>query len=433
MSRPRASGREALEGRVRALAKEGDAAVETERGIVFAPGVVPGERVRLEDVRREGKVLRAHRVTVIEPSAARVEPACAHAARCGGCPWMHASPELQAEAKRAIVARALAGVPGAGDVPLAIRAAEQTLRYRRRARLAWQRAGAAVAIGFRERRGDRIADVDRCVVLRPELDAALALVRRALARDLPGSGEIALGLGAGGRAVIGIDTPHAPPRALYAALEAEVAAGALAGASVRAGGASVAVAIGDPREVGEDVEGRRLVGPPAGGFSQAHGDINAALGARVIALAEAEGARALELYAGHGNLTLALASRAAALRAVELAPDAVAALRANLAAHDLAARADVIEADAPRGVPARARLDLVVLDPPRAGARDAIDPIAAAQPARVVYVSCDPATLARDLARLAGHGYVLDAAEAFDMFPQTAHVETVARMRPIAG
>src|SRR5690606_28655805 len=146
--------------------------------------------------------------------------------------------------------------------------------------------------------------------LRPELDAALTVLRARVAPHLPGSGEVQLAIGQEGRAVIALDTPDAPARAMFEVLEALVAEGVIAGASARVGGTTVATRIGDPREVGADVEGRRIIGE-SGGFSQAHAEINASLGARALALTEAEGARVLELYAGHGNLTLGLAARAA--------------------------------------------------------------------------------------------------------------------------
>lgn len=411
---------------MRGLARDGDAVVETARGLVFAPGGVPGDRVRVDDVRKDGKILRARRLVVIEPSPQRVESPCPHADRCGGCPWITTSEPAQLEAKRDFVARALAKVARSGDVSIAIASPAARLGYRRRARLAWKRTGQGVLLGLRARRDDRLADVERCVVLRPELDAALAALRARLAPSMTGSGEIHLAIGTGGRAVISIETPDAPPPAFFQALEALVADGALAGASVRAGGATVATSFGDPHEVGADIEGRALRGA-IGGFSQAHEEINVRLGGRAVALADAAGARVLELYCGHGNLTLALASRSAHVRAVELSRGATDALRINLEAHDLAPKVEVITGDASSAIPAKG-IDVVVLDPPRTGAKDAIDAIARLRPARVVYVSCDPATLGRDLGALAAHGYALDAAEAFDMFPQTSHVETVARM-----
>lgn len=416
-----------LEGRVRDLGREGDALVETTHGIVLAPFGLPGERVRLHDVHKRGGVLRARRLVVLEPSPDRVEPPCAHVERCGGCPWMHASERVQIEAKRRAITRALARVPRAGsDFPIEVAGPRERLGYRRRARLAYARVGSGVVLGFRARRSDRVIDVARCVVLRAELDALWAPLRARIAPHLPGYGEVHLAIGQGGRPVVAIETEAVPSRGLYEALHGLLGEGAIAGASVRAGGATAATDIGAPHEVGPDVEGRLLRGT-VGGFSQAHEETNARLGARAIALAEARGARVLELYAGHGNLTLALAARAARVLAVERSAQATAALRANLAAHGLEDRVAVIADDVARAMPS-SRCDVVVLDPPRTGARDVMDRIAAVGPARVVYVSCHPATLGRDLERLAAHGYVLDAAEGFDMFPQTPHVEVVVRM-----
>jgi 23S rRNA (uracil1939-C5)-methyltransferase len=422
-----------IEGRVRGFAKEGDAVVETAQGLVFAPFGMPGERVRLEDVHKEGKVLRARHLRVIEASADRVTPACVHVARCGGCPLMHASAEAQRLAKLALVERALTRVPRRSNVEIRFTTAETVLGYRQRARFAWKRTGQGIALGFRARRREIVVDIDRCVVLRPELERAWAIVRKELAPHLPGSGELQLAIGNETLAVIGIETEDAPSRALFQVLEKLVEERAIAGASVRAGGASIATRMGDPRQVSADAEGRPILGE-AFGFNQAHAEINASLGRRALELAEPKDARVLELYAGHGNLTLGLAARASFVCAVELNSGATSALAANLEMHELTSRVRVITGDATRHVsPARgeAPWDVVVLDPPRTGAKEAMGAIADARPERVVYVSCDPATLGRDLEMLGRAGYELDVAEAFDMFPQTAHVETVARMRRV--
>ena len=414
---------------MRGFAKEGDAVVETAQGLVFAPFGLPGERVRLEEVHKAGKVLRARHLRVIEASVDRVTPTCAHVVRCGGCPWMHASAEAQGRAKLAFVERALARVPGRSNVEIRFTKAEAMLEYRQRARFAWKRTGRGVVLGFRARRREVIADIDRCEVLRPELDRAWTLVRRELAPHLPGSGELQLALGHANLAVIGITTEDVPSRALYQVLEEMVQERAIAGASVRAGGASVATTMGDPRQVSADVEGRSMFGDA---FNQAHAEVNASLGRRALELAEPNDARVLELFAGHGNLTLGLAARARFVRAVELNSAATSALAVNLEKHELASRAQVITGDATRFIGVargEAPWDVVVLDPPRTGAKEAMAAIAEVRPERVVYVSCDPATLGRDLEALGHAGYQLDAAEAFDMFPQTAHVETLARMR----
>ena len=417
-----------LEGHVRGLGHDGDAVVETSSGLVFAAGGLPTEHVRVEGITRDGKILRARHLQVLTPSPARVESPCAHAVRCGGCPWMHAAPALQQDTKRARVERALARIPRAGDevAPIELVAPLASLGYRRRARLSWIRTGQGTVLGYRGRRTDTVVGVDRCVVLDPVLDAVLSVIRGSLVPLLPGTGELLLALGMNGRACLGIETPAPLTPALYEALVTLVDQGAIAGAMIRAAGATLPGVMGDPREWGQDIEGRALRGP-AFGFSQAHGEMNARLGAAVIDAVPATSARVLELHAGHGNLTLALAARSERVRAVELSRPAAESLRENLDTHGLGAKVEVIIGDAASNIPDRG-FDVVVLDPPRTGARPEMDAIRRLAPSRVVYVSCDPATLGRDLEPLAGAGYVLDHAVALDMFPQTAHVETVVRL-----
>ena len=153
--------------------------------------------------------------------------------------------------------------------------------------------------------------------------------------------------------------------------------------------------------------------------------MNRALVARVAELARTEGMRVLELYAGSGNLTLALAPGSESYTAVEQSPDAVLALRTNLAARDL--RVKVVESDVAKAL-AGGPVDVVVLDPPRTGAPSVLATLAQRKPKRVIYVSCDPATLGRDVAELLTRGYVVTWAEAFEMFPQTADLESVVQL-----
>jgi len=270
------------------------------------------------------------------------------------------------------------------------------------------------------------------------LARAFALVRERLRDRLNGEGEIHLALGAGGAAVIALETEGAQPPELYRALEELVHGGALAGVALRASGATKPAVWGDPRERAPGADGRELVGPIAG-FSQANEGVNEALVTRAVELAELSGAAVLELFAGSGNLTVAMAARAAHVVAVELTPDAAEACRENVRAR-AATNVRVVTADAVEHVEgairSRARFDVVVLDPPRAGARTALAAVTrlAPAPARIAYVSCDPATLGRDARELAADGYCLDAVEAFDMFPQTAHLEVVARfVRALPG
>ncbi len=395
--------------------------MDTTAGVAFVPQVLPTERVILRDVRREGGALRAELARVVEASVERVEPPCPYAMTCGGCPWMIATLPLQHEWKRNFVAKAV-GVP---PEAIELLTSDQPLHYRRRARLAWKASRARVDLGYRKARTRDVIDVQACTVLVPVLDQALAAIRNAFHLCLRGEGEIALALGQGGKAVLLLtsDTPQ-PPEA-YEHARALAASDLFAGVALTAGGATSPALFGDPREVGTGIDGKALLGT-IGGFSQAHGAINDALVRKVIELAAPKDLSVLELYAGHGNLTVALAADAKHVHAVEQDEAAVRACEENIRSRGLhnvrVAHGDA--ADHVRGP----HVDVIVLDPPRAGAKDVLQAIAARKPSRIVYVSCDTATLARDIKELASLGYIPDAFTAFDMFPQTSHVETVVRL-----
>lgn len=412
-----------LEGTVRDLSRFGEGVVHTERGAVFAPGVLPGERVSLHGVHKAGKVLRARRSRVLDPSGQRVDPACPITGRCGGCPLMIATPLVQRRFKQGLLEQALTSLPGADDVEVGWVGTRAAHGYRRRARVAWTRER-DLRLGFRTPRSNKITDVARCAVLHPAIDGALRHVREALSTHLAGRGEVHLALGAEERAVAALRSDDAQPPEVFGALEVAVAEGILAGAALRAGGASVDAVFGDPREIRRGADDEPLVGTVAG-FSQPHDEMNHALVRRVLELARPEKRSVLELFCGAGNLTVALARAASELVAIEQDQAAADACRRNLEARGIDAAVRAADAE---GYRPKSRPDVVVLDPPRTGAPGAIKRIIARGIGEVVYVSCDPPTLARDLARLAEAGYRLTDAVAFDMFPQTAHVESVVRM-----
>jgi 23S rRNA (uracil1939-C5)-methyltransferase len=303
----------------------------------------------------------------------------------------------------------------------------RALGYRARARLSFHAARhGRTQIGYRAAASHMISDVERCLVLGDALAAGYAALREQLAAVLQGEGEIALGIGAGERCVIDISSEAPQPPEAYAAAERLAASAAVAGVSLRSEGGARAT-WGDARQLGVGADGQPLWAPP-GAFMQANPEVNAKLVARVAELAEPAGARVLELYAGHGNLSIALAGPAAELRAVESDRDAAEACRQNLLARSLA-HARVVCDDAARGASGKGPVDVVVLDPPRSGAREALPAILTRAPSRIVYVACDLASLRRDLAELQRAGYTVDAAVALDMFPQTTHLESVIRLR----
>lgn len=367
-----------MEVTIESLAAGGDGVAHAPDGrVVFVPFTAPGDRVRLRITESRGRFLRATVETLLAPGASRSDPVCPVFGSCGGCSWQHVSMEAQLEAKRRIVEDALSRLGGlrfAGEVQ--ITASPVAYGYRARTRVL--RHGGRT--GYRRRRSHAIVSVTRCPVLTPELDASLhALAASREARD----GEHELG---GGELLVGEDRLRVSP----------------------------------------------------GVFFQANAALHDALASAVLGAA-GEGRNALEIFSGAGFFTLGLSRRFAAVTAVESDAAAVQDLHHNLAQ---ARRSNVRVLAQPieqawrqlEGSPADPPLDLVLLDPPRTGLPpEAPERLAGLAPGRIVYLSCDPATLARDCARLGQAGYGLRAVEAFDLFPQTPHVEVLATLEASRG
>ncbi len=421
------SARGVLPGTVRDVVQSGEGVVETSEGVFFVRGVIAGEALLVRPVDKPGRVRRANVVRITESAPSRVEPACPHAARCGGCPTMHLDLAAQRALKARFLGEALRKAGVGSELVIDVVNADITLGYRRRARLTF-RAGKPTALGFRRERSHEVIDIDRCIVLEPVLDTAIGTLRTKLLPSLVGEGEIGLSIGAKGGAVVVLRSSEAQARSVYAACEEMVSAGELEGVAITAGGATLPALIGQPEECALAADGQVLRGT-VGGFSQAHASINRALTERVLALAEPAGMRVLELYAGHGNFSVMLAAQALSLVAVEQDGPALKACRANLEARGL--KAKLIEGDVQRNL-GSGPIDVVVLDPPRTGAPGVLTALRARKPKRIVYVSCDPATLSRDIAELQaeapGPRYRVDHAACFEMFPQTADLESVVRL-----
>lgn len=411
----------ACEGVARDMAHGGEAVIETVHGAVLARGALPGEHVRLHRIRRSGKALRGHVAEVLQPATERITPPCPIQERCGGCPWMIWHEQSRKNQRARWVREAVA--PVASEPFRFEEEASPQETYRRRARLAWRTESGGGRLGYRAARSHAIVEMEQCLVLEEELQHTWQALRERLEGSLQGEGDIELLAAREGVHVLLRSEAPQPPQ-LYAALRTLADAPGIAAVAAWLGGAS------QPAKWG--VESLTLPHPdgtplrvPWGGFVQANAAVNDILVERVTQLAEPEDARLLELYAGHGNLTVALAAKARSLCAIETGVDAAEACRDNLHARGLS-HARVVADDAsmiPRGA-----FDVVVLDPPRAGAKEAIPGIVAIKPKRLIYVSCDVPTLKRDLQMLGKHGYRADVAVALDMFPQTAHVEAIVRL-----
>ena len=374
--------------------------------VVFVAGGAPGDRVRARVVEDKRSFRRAELLEVLT-AGARVEPPCPLADRCGGCPWQHVTVAAQQEAKYAIVARALGQATKAGAEVRPLTTAPAALGYRTRARMSVRTGpGDRVTVGFVARRSHEVVAVDRCIALDPVLDGALQAARRTLGALIGDEGALS-----------GLVRDGAVELAVQSGRGARTAALTTAAQALVGHDRIVRVTVDDPRA-------------PAAGFAQANDAQNERLRQLVKDAAAVAGRRVLELYAGDGNFTRDLMADAAGGVAEEGDRHAVARLQELVARTAMAGSPWTVarEPAAPavdRLVRAGERFDVVLLDPPRAGAADVIDGIARLAPERIVYVSCDPMTLARDVARLGTLGYAARTAWPVDMMPHTWHVEVV--------
>lgn len=388
-----------IELEVTALAAGGDAVGRDATGrVTFVAGAAPGDRIRARIVETHRSFARGELVEVLVASPARVAAPCplAAARTCGGCPWMHVSAEAQLAAKQELAAGALRKLIARGLALAPPRAPVLPLRWRRRARF---HIGGG-AIGLDAPRSRRITDIAVCLQLDARLEAALGEVRAALGPGFDGAGELHLALGHRGD--------------VHVVLEAPVAAAVADSLVGRAGIAGVVVPAHVAGAAAIEVEPGLVA--PADAFAQASEAGNRALIAEVIAaVAPAPGLRVLELFAGSGNFTRPLVAAGAEVVANDAREASIAGAR-----FEVGPAAEVVKRLA------HERFDVVLLDPPRTGARDAVTALAALAIPRVIYVACDAATLARDLEILDAAGWSPRRAQVLDLMPQTAHLEIVA-------
>lgn len=424
MSEPQ--GRPAVPIRVRidAIAAGGEGVGRLDDGrVVFVHRTAPGELAEIQLLQQKPRWARGRLLRVLERSPARREPPCPHYAECGGCTLEHLVYPAQLAAKSRIVADALARIGGIDVEPPEVVASPREQRYRNRVSFALRRLGRGrVVAGFHALHDpQRIVKIDGACLL-PESPIARVWDRlRAAwgpdARRLPAGERLRLTLRATARGEVSllVEGGFSPgrPQELLDAVDG------LVSLWHRAGNAEpelVAGAPGLPETWGE--ESFELSGAA---FLQVNREAAARLEAHVLELARpADGLRVIDAYCGVGLHARRLARAGAQVIGIELDPVAVAEARRG-APDGVRFEAARVEQRLPELLPA----DLVILNPPRAGiAEEVAAALAARPPERIVYVSCDPATLARDLRRLGGT-FRLSGLRCFDLFPQTAHVETV--------
>jgi 23S rRNA (uracil1939-C5)-methyltransferase len=399
--------------------------------VVFVDDALPGERVVAEVSRRKRRYLQARAVEVLEASATRVPPPCPYVPDCGGCQWQHATYEAQLEMKRHVLAETLrrAGVeaPDADVIP-----SDDPMRYRIRGEFhviaAAGRGG--FQLGFNRRRTYQTVAVDDCLIHHPNIAEALPGIRRALDRAGAGSARsLRLTTHPTRRELLWHPLGGAAPEGLQDALVQELGRYLVHQDSISL------------EYDGARIDGR--AGPPLvfRVDSETFVQVNHTLAHRLYGtalryLGDSPG-QLLEGYAGFGAISVLAAtrtdqpSRPSRLILVEESRPAAVLARLHARLHEvgeLTLLQGRLEERLPQVEPEE--VDSVIVDPPRAGCSPPVlDELARLEPARIVYVSCDPATLARDLASLADDGYRVVAQSMIDMFPQTYHIETVTLLQ----
>ncbi|HVC01538.1 MAG TPA: 23S rRNA (uracil(1939)-C(5))-methyltransferase RlmD [Steroidobacteraceae bacterium] len=426
---------ERLEAEIVALAHDGRGVARVDGKAVFVAGALPGERVAIEIRRRRRRMDEADLLEVLRASKDRVAARCAHFGVCGGCSLQHLAAEAQLAAKQQQLLDDLARIGRVRPLRIIPPLRGPEWGYRRRARLGVRyvpKKGRVLA-GFRERDKPYLADLVRCEVLTGEfatLPAQLAALVGALSiREHVPQVELAAGDESAALVLRVMQEPSDADRVLLEnfgrRLGVQIHLQSAGPDSIRPLGApapALEYAIG-----GCDV--RIRFGPAD--FVQVNRRLNDAMvGAAVAALDPLPGETVLDLFCGLGNFTLPLARRAARVVGIEGDASLVEKARANAAANGIdnaQFHADNLFEPVSFGPWAAERYDLLLLDPPRAGARELIERIVHWRPRRVVYISCHPGSLARDAGILAAsQEYELAAAGVMDMFPHTTHVESIA-------
>lgn len=412
--------------RIERLAPGGAGVARHEGRAVFVAGAAPGELLDV-DIDARSKPPRATILRVVEPSADRVAPPCRFVAACGGCDWMHLTADAAEREHAAIVASAIEHATRAAPPAIVRHRVAPELGYRTRARLHIEAKRGKAKVGYRAAHSHALAAVDACVVLHPSIAHAIAELSDVLG-GARGEGEANVARGLAGKLVVDLAWEGELAGPVWSAIDQRVAIGAWAGARVTLSRAVTPATFGDPRPRIEGPDGAPLV-IAAGGFAQPS-DGGAAILARRAAELATSGAksspRIVELFAGSGTLSVLLARATESFTSVEISPAAVACARENFEARGVA-NGKLVTADAEAfAIPKDA--GIVVLDPPRSGAPRAAKSIAASKAKTVVYVSCDAQTLARDLAALTSGPFELTHLETVELFPQTSHVEVIARL-----
>ena len=415
--------------------------------VVFVHGALRGEKCRVLILKTLKSVAFAKVLEVVEPSCTRVTPDCPYFPRCGGCTYRHMSYEEELRLKKQRVQDNLSRIGGSDVTVEDILGARDTLRYRNKAQYPVSKDG---AVGFYRARTHEVIECEQCLLVKPEADAAAGALRKYMRRCRVAGYDEKTGRGlvrhlyvrsnAAGESLVcvlvnGNELPQEETLVALLCGACPKCRGIVLGTNTKKGnvilGDRYRTLWGDDR-LGDTLCGKRFcLSVPS--FYQVNRAQAERLYAKAIEFADLTGQETvLDLYCGAGTITLALSDHAKRVLGAEIVPEAIDDARENAVRNGVknveffcGDASDVAKKLAQEHL----RPDVITVDPPRKGlAADVVESIAAMQPERVVYVSCDSATMARDVKRFAELGYTVTRAAAVDMFPRADHVEAVCRL-----
>jgi 23S rRNA (uracil1939-C5)-methyltransferase len=410
--------------RAESLAHGGDTIAKSEDGrVVFLKGAAPGDLVEAEVTQDDGRFLRARTLQILEAGPARVSPPCEFVQTCGGCPVQQIAYADQLRAKQLLTVDALERIGGFARDSYELHPivpSPKQFNYRRRARMhrarrgkwGFAQSGTAGGDGFAgegrsaKARSIGIAPIPRCLLFEPLVQQLADLLE-----DLPGVSDVAI---LAGEKTGALDLHGGSRKQAEALMQHRLVKG------VTFDGA----AVGEPVIADAALaNGARLRFRPDT-FAQANRSMVPLLQAEVSKLLQ-DSSQLLELFCGSGTLTLPLLEETRTVTAVESAGPSLALLRKS--ADEAGLKVKLVAGDAAKVARSLdGSFDAALIDPPRTGAAEAVKALSARKIPRIIYVSCDAPTLARDAKLLAGQGYKLLQATPLDLFPQTAHFEVVA-------
>jgi 23S rRNA (uracil1939-C5)-methyltransferase len=422
---------------IESLDQEGRGVAHFEGKVIFIEGALPGEVVSYASYRKKPAFEQAQVTTIFKSAPMRVQPKCKHFGVCGGCSMQHLDARAQVAVKQRILEDGLWHIGKVKAETILPAIYGQTWGYRERARISVKHVikKGKTLVGFHEKRSSFVADMQHCEVLAPKIAKLLPLLDELVSnlsiRDKLPQIEVAVGEHVDALVLRVMDTPNHADEALLRAFADEHDIQFW----LQTKGPETIVPFYplDAPALSYSLPEFNITMPFAPSeFTQVNSALNRVMISRAMRLLDPQpNERIADLFCGLGNFTLPIARSGAQVLGIEGSDALVQRARQNAASNGLQGNTEFIAMNlfemTGEGFAKLGHFDKLLIDPPRDGAFELVKSLGGDNaPKRIVYVSCNPATLARDAAELVRHGYVLKAAGVMNMFPHTSHVESIA-------